>query len=1144
MGLKKFWSLFVCLILFPSALFAAPAVTVTPLSLTFGNQALNVKSKGQNVLLTNNQTVPLLITQLSINLADYTDVSTCPLSPVTLGAGASCTITVYFTPTVTGLRTGSLSIIDTANVNPMVSLTGTGIIPVTVSPSTLTFGSQVVGNSGAPQIATLTNNQSTALTISSVTANLSDFTLTTTCPFSPATLAAGASCSATVTFKPQVTGNRSGTLSFADNVTGSPQRVSLRGTGSTSALTAITISPLSASIGIGATKQFMATGRYTDGSTQSLTNSVTWSTSVPAVATIAAGGLATSVSQGSTSVIAASGTISGSGTLTVTAPTLTSIAITPASPSIEVGSTEQFTATGTYSDKSTQDVTGTASWTSTSPSIASIVSAGLAKGIAPGTATIKATVNSVVGSTPLTVTQTAVAYYVAPNGNDSNPGTLLAPLLTVQKAEALVVANYLGTHCASRTSPIIVQFRAGRWDNLALNLTNTNSGCSSAAPVVYEAYPGETPIFSAGVRVQNWVNTSGSTWQATLPSNTINFEALYYNGVRRLRARLGATSATGTVGPTYRVAANVSGQFDRFYYAATDPISTTWENYAPSVGNPCGQAAGPANLQGDIQIGIFEKWDLSWERISCIDTTNHLIYLTGSVSPGEGHGYIVGHRYVVENVKDALTVPGQWFLDKSVTGAWVLTYLANAGEDPNTATVMIPQQSQILFGTGVQYRRFSGITFSFDNYVVGPKGYAGSQADIMVLAAVQCLDCSYITFDSDSFTNIEGYGLGFPTDNKGTATGNLIEDSAFWDIGGGGISTGRVPNGGETDANVFQFATIQNNLVQGYGRKFPGSAGIVNLLSHDVTTTHNDVNDGYNQGIMICFPNFSLGCAGNAGSNGGFNQAVTYNHIWNLGQGILDDFGGVYLATYNAAGNVIDNNKIHDISDASPQDSDGYGGNGFYIDRGGPIEIKNNLIYRTINAFNMTMGPPSVGQIINVENNIFAFARTSVIKDWTCAQPGYTQFAINNNIILQDRTSASSTLTAIQFGPTFLGTPVGSAQEYSSNDYWNLIETFSSDAKAFNAQSSGCGTKTYYTLAGWEALGEDHGSTSVNPGFTAPTYPSDDYSFSSGPPNIGFVPFDTTGTCPTCPGRTAPVINPGTVAAGFPTKLFNPATDF
>ncbi len=71
-------------------------------------------------------------------------------------------------------------------------------------------------------------------------------------------------------------------------------------------------------------------------------------------------------------------------------PTLNSIAVTPVNPSIPTGATQQFTATGNYSDGSTQNLTSQVTWTSSSTSVATINSAGLASGVAPGTTTITA----------------------------------------------------------------------------------------------------------------------------------------------------------------------------------------------------------------------------------------------------------------------------------------------------------------------------------------------------------------------------------------------------------------------------------------------------------------------------------------------------------------------------------------------------------------------------------------------------------------------------------------------------------------------------------------------------------------------------------------------------------------------------------
>jgi hypothetical protein len=727
-----------------------------------------------------------------------------------------------------------------------------------------------------------------------------------------------------------------------------------------------------------------------------------------------------------------------------------------------------------------------------------------------------------------------VAYYVSPTGKDSNPGTVIQPLATVAGVESKLAANYLN-NCKAQTGPIIVQFRRGTWYNQSNNLTH--SGCSSVAPVIFENFPGEVPVFSAGTQVTNWINVGGSLWQATLPSNTVNFEALYYNGQRRLRARLGS-SAASALGQYYHIAGPVAGHYDRFYYNATDPISTSWSNYAPATGNPCGQTPGPIALQGEIQVLDFELWDVSRQRISCIDTTSHIIYLTGSTTSGYAHGYIAGHRYLIENLRDALTVAGQWYVDRSVPGAWVLHYFANPGDHPKSDTVVIPQQAQVFTGNNLQYRSFIGLTFSHDNYVIDSKGYAGSEVEALLPSAVQCMDCSHVTFDTDTFAHISGYALGLPTDDKGTSTSNIVQNSAFYDVGGGGIMLGKIATGPETDSNVPQLGTVQNNIFQGYGRVFPGAGAIALLIGHDMTFAHNDVTDAYSQGIMVCFPNTTRSCAGMYNSNGAFNISTTYNHVWNLGQGILNDFGGVYYATYGATGEVISGNKVHDLSDATAiGDVDGYGANGIYLDRGGAITASSNLVYRTENGVSMTTGPSTAGQSITLSNNILAFNREDVLSMYSCPQPGYSQFSFGTNIVYQDRTGKSSPTANLQGGDSYLGTPVGFAQEFTDNDYWNTSETFSS-TKAFSAQNSACQDKVFYNLAAWQGLGEDSGSLAQDPGFTDPNYPVDDYSFLAGPPTTGFVPFNTSGTCATCPGRTQPVLVPPVVPETFPTAPY------
>ncbi len=176
--------------------------------------------------------------------------------------------------------------------------------------------------------------------------------------------------------------------------------------------TSVTVTPANPSIETGGTQQFTAVGVFADGTMQDLTGSVTWASSIMSVATITTAGLATSLSQGQTTITATSGSISSSTLLKVR--TLSSITVTPGNPSVQARSTQQFTATGNYADGTTGDITALAAWISSDVTVATISATGLATGAAQGQTTITASSGSISGSTLLTVTP---AEHFIPTGN-------------------------------------------------------------------------------------------------------------------------------------------------------------------------------------------------------------------------------------------------------------------------------------------------------------------------------------------------------------------------------------------------------------------------------------------------------------------------------------------------------------------------------------------------------------------------------------------------------------------------------------------------------------------------------------------------------------------------------------------------------
>ena len=193
-------------------------------------------------------------------------------------------------------------------------------------------------------------------------------------------------------------------------------------------LLSIQITPANPSISAGATQQFSAMGKYSDGSSQDLTSTAIWNSSNPTVATIAPAGRATAKAAGTASITAASGSKTGSAVLTVTAPVLVSIArLSPLPLRSLRGLSQQFTATGTLSDGSMQDLTASATWKSSASPVAMVSTTGLAQGVAVGTSTITAMSGTISGTANLTVTAALLTSISVTPANASVPLGILRP---------------------------------------------------------------------------------------------------------------------------------------------------------------------------------------------------------------------------------------------------------------------------------------------------------------------------------------------------------------------------------------------------------------------------------------------------------------------------------------------------------------------------------------------------------------------------------------------------------------------------------------------------------------------------------------------------------------------------------------------
>jgi uncharacterized protein YjdB len=180
---------------------------------------------------------------------------------------------------------------------------------------------------------------------------------------------------------------------------------------SASPLVSITVTPDPLDLVLGIKGTLTATGNYQNGTAQDLTSQVTWTISDPSIATISnatgTAGQVTGVAVGTTTAVAALGSVAGKALVTVSQAKLTAITVTPDTANVTAGAKQQFIATGTYDNGATPDLTTQVTWSSSDITVAQVSNAagsnGLATSLVQGRCTITAALGGISGTATLTV---------------------------------------------------------------------------------------------------------------------------------------------------------------------------------------------------------------------------------------------------------------------------------------------------------------------------------------------------------------------------------------------------------------------------------------------------------------------------------------------------------------------------------------------------------------------------------------------------------------------------------------------------------------------------------------------------------------------------------------------------------------------
>ncbi len=224
----------------------APVPLISPSQVSFTNQNVGTDSASSDVQVGNFGDAPMS-PGISIT-GDFSETDNCS---VAVPGGQKCDINVVFKPSVTGPRTGTLTVGFGGTIpSQTVSLSGNAGAPtITLSPTSLSFPVQATGTTSGAQQITISNSGTGPLTILSLQTS-GPFATTNTCgaPVSPAN-----DCTVQVTFAPTASGTQTGTLTISDNAANSPQTVALTGNVGTSTGPSVILSPTSLSFGNQAT---------------------------------------------------------------------------------------------------------------------------------------------------------------------------------------------------------------------------------------------------------------------------------------------------------------------------------------------------------------------------------------------------------------------------------------------------------------------------------------------------------------------------------------------------------------------------------------------------------------------------------------------------------------------------------------------------------------------------------------------------------------------------------------------------------------------------------------------------------------------------------------------------------------------------
>ena len=521
---------------------------------------------------------------------------------------------------------------------------------------------------------------------------------------------------------------------------------------------------------------------------------------------------------------------------------------------------------------------------------------------------------------------TQATYYVSPQGNDCNPGSLSQPFRTLSKARDVV-----RTVNSAMTGDIVVYLRGGTYPlTSTLSFGAADSG-TKGFYVKYLNYAGETPLLTGGQAITGWTlsDSTKNMWQAT--GVTSRFRQLYVNGTKAIRAR---TPNLGTGG---------APNFNRI---------TGADQTVPNVQVASSQVANWDNLT-KVEMHLMINWGDATLRLASYSTTGS----TATLKFQSAEADILAQRpfpilgsvkqaYYFENAFEFLDTPGEWYLNETTN---TLSYEPRAGEDMATATVVAPMVETLVSVMGgsadtapAHHIWFQGLAFAHSTYLRPSSfGFLDGQAGQYNVSAtaqnqqyvgrpaagVLVANANNIWFERNIFTQMAATGLDF---NYGTHDDTIV-GNVFTDIGGAGVSVGKfvqdettefhLPYNPSNTSEICTNDTIKDNYIANVTTEIQGACGIACGYPKSVDIEHNEVSE-------VNYTGISVGFGWTAAANAMSGNRINYNNIHNVVKTMADG-GGIYTLSNQGSGSEMEYNYLHDFQKSQWAD---YGDHGLYLD--------------------------------------------------------------------------------------------------------------------------------------------------------------------------------------------------------------------